>query len=151
MQLYPGWKQDYELRSNDYWYNIRDPNNHKRYVLNNCSNCGKLCLLRIKELYCSKSCGQVGNKNAWTKNPAYNTLHGRLIRERGKADSCVWGCIATRYEWAHYLDETGPPDEYFSMCARCATRYDAAIKVTNRKTVTPWFPWKQRRPYITPP
>lgn len=80
--------------------------------------------------FCSKSCAQRGAENSMAKKTPdnYNGVHNRLHSAQGKASSCVWGCEAPKYEWAHILGEMGPPDEYVGMCGRCHRRFDFAIK-----------------------
>ena len=53
--------------------------------------------------------------------------HQRLYRVRGKAESCVWGCSSSRYEWANLTGNYDNADDFAPMCKQCHARYDAAV------------------------
>lgn len=50
-----------------------------------------------------------------------------------------------RYEWAHNLGESGPPEDYVAMCHRCHNRFDAAIRMMQQDPADDyrhgWRPW----------
>ena len=54
----------------------------------------------------------------------YKYVHHRVNYVRGKAASCVWGCVADRYEWANLTDDYDNLNDYAQMCRSCHRRYD---------------------------
>jgi hypothetical protein len=70
-------------------------------------------------------------------NP-YSTGHVRLLRWRGKADRCVWDCVAEKYEWANLTGNYLDIYDYAPMCQSCHRYFDSAqrsmgIKLMNRR------------------
>lgn len=62
--------------------------------------------------------------------------HQRQYRALGKADHCVFGCQADRYEWANLNadnDDAGGWG-FASMCVGCHRNYDNAIAKCFPKT-----------------
>lgn len=59
----------------------------------------------------------------------YKSIHARISRERGSAQSCVLrplvGCSSGKYEWSH-IHGTDPSDimNYRQMCKSCHITYD---------------------------
>jgi len=66
------------------------------------------------------------NHYAWQDSPAYKTAHARLIRYRGRAPGCAFGCVATRYEWANLTGNYADLDDYAPLCTACHQRFDYA-------------------------
>lgn len=63
---------------------------------------------------------------SWQDDPTYKVAHGRLIRYRGRAYYCAWGCEAARYEWANLTGNYSDLDDYAPMCTACHQKFDYA-------------------------
>lgn len=120
-------------------------------------DCGTEYTTARKNLWSSgtKSCGclklervsETTTQRNWKGDDAgYHAKHDRIAKARGSADSCIWSCDHTHYEWAHRLGEIGPPSEYFAACVPCHRRMDAAIRKMQQPGIKDqyghyWKPW----------
>lgn len=65
----------------------------------------------------------------WKGNDAgYVALHQRVYARRGKADRCVWGCVAKRYDWANLTGDYTDVNDYAMMCRSCHRRFESATQ-----------------------
>lgn len=139
----------YEQRGRSgYWYlKDRPTQGQTAYKLTTCAYCGRPCLVRVwsgpdhKQGFCSPECAAIGAH--WLGDDAtYGAKHRRLP----KATTCVFGCEdRTYYDNAHYLDETGPPDEYVPMCRSCHRHFDIAIRKMQEDSADDnWRPWRHQ-------
>jgi hypothetical protein len=146
-------------RRGEFWYRVgakgRNPHDQRE-----CEGCGHLRLIRRGSRFCSLSCAasQVGvwhypgrtppvkrgaESHNWVGDQAgYVARHQRVYQIRGKADRCVWGCQANRYNWANMTGDVLNPDDYAPMCQRCHRRFDAAVLMTAERDGNNWRPWR---------
>lgn len=125
------------------WYSIKSGSGP--YQPRTCDWCSSRFFGKIEKTqptygrFCSVHCSRMGRGHAeGAMNPSwkadditYISAHCRVRRRRGKADSCVWGCMdVARYEWANMTGDLANPDDYVGMCARCHRRFDQAIRDT---------------------
>lgn len=123
------------------------------YALHQCDGCGRPCLVLARlapdqDRFCTVSCALTGERGGGWKGDAtgYRSAHDRVRRVRGKAASCVWGCQASRYDWASMTGHLLDPYDYVAMCHRCHLRFDAAVRVTEtRPAKWIWLPWRTER------
>jgi hypothetical protein len=104
---------------------------------NSCPSCGNEFLGRTDQVNCSPGCSTRGKKRPGTglsgeaapnwggENVGYWGMHNRVYRERGKADYCVNGCVAKRYDWASLIDEPKTIWDFEAMCRSCHRKFDA--------------------------
>lgn len=106
------------------------------YELKQCQKCGKEDWMQVRNSFCSTVCSQSGeNNSSWRGEDAgYVSKHARVYRLRGKAISCVWGCIHARYEWANLTGNYDDTEDYASMCSECHSRFDSAVTKCFDKT-----------------
>ncbi len=124
MNIYDGF-----IQRGQYYYKVTDVRVKKPYTPKHCLQCGleKMMQTRLTAQFCSKSCSQAGKFNTmWTITPKYVAQHQRVYVERGKAESCVWGCHHTHYEWANLTGNYDDIFDYASMCKSCHAAYDGA-------------------------
>lgn len=130
-------------RNLNYVYLDTDPGRKHPYELKGCEGCGEVSLIAARGKYCSRACSarkqhsegrsrQVSGSEhyAWKGDKAkYQALHNRVMRARGRADSCElraeMGCESTKYEWAHvHGTDPGDPANYRKLCKSCHVGYD---------------------------
>jgi hypothetical protein len=67
------------------------------------------------------------NNYGWRgADASYSEKHYRLRRRRGRATACLWGCSASKYEWANLTGNYDDENDYAMMCTRCHRRFDYA-------------------------
>lgn len=118
-------------RGGQHWYRIGG--GRTSYAWRICDGCGELRLIKYSNgRFCSRRCILTGKSGAdaryWLGGEAgYVAMHGRVYRTRGKATECLWGCQATRYDWASLTGNYGDVWDYAQMCRGCHKRYDGAL------------------------
>jgi hypothetical protein len=72
--------------------------------------------------------GPIGNRNAWKGLDAgYTAKHKRVYKARGRADSCVFGHVSDRYDWANLTGNYDDINDFAPMCKVCHQRYGDAF------------------------
>jgi hypothetical protein len=64
----------------------------------------------------------------------YRAAHDRVRKARGKASTCVFGCVSRFYVWANLTDQYHDLDDYAPMCQSCHLKFDNA-----RRAMEPGF------------
>jgi hypothetical protein len=102
-------------------------------------NKGKIRSKEVRESISRRQKGQwTGEKNPnWKGDSAgYFSIHGWVIRQKGKADHCTkcGTTTAKRYEWANVDHQYRRNlDDYIPMCQSCHMRYDKKHGYGKRK------------------
>lgn len=92
--------------------------------------------------FCSVSCSMTGENHPRFAGDdvGYTGAHRRVYLVRGKATRCVFGCSgSSSYQWANLTGSLADPGDYAEMCARCHSRFDAAVRAMAKNG-----PWRMR-------
>jgi len=107
---------------------------HHKYVEKLCPQCGEVKKMLNTNTYCSTEC--MGLARRADKNPnwrppkftgtlrEYKYYHYRVAKQRGRADSCVNGCVASVYHWANLTGDYRNMMDYQMMCPTCHSAMD---------------------------